>query len=420
MKKNLLIITVILFCIFMTGCSRSEPTNERMAFSTDKMGYTDEGFVFTRGDNILRYFDIGSGMETVLCARPDCRHKPIEEGRDRECYADYQGGVDAAFIYDGRLYVIAPRIDENGYAGDFLNKTLYVSEAGGTNRRSLAELENVGNILSCTVNDNYLAVTSYIDLDSIVIIGATEADEELRSSLPERCAAVTIIDLGNGKTARLQYERGFGITANTPYVENGSVTFKLSYITEDIFSGLDEKIGEMTEEELDAAMFELNEKMKDYMAAELVRYDIKSGTEETIWSGASVAAVDYGHALTSDERARYYVVDLSDANAEALDEKFNGYSGVICDTGIMLYKYESGVNSYPAFFYDFETKKVSESGEYPAGCSINGVTDNIVYILCFEDNGDQFYGWVDKADFFSGKIDSTDKINQLGGFYEFN
>ncbi len=424
MKRKIFakILALLFAVVTITGCGSSAQNDNPPRVITGGIaggfGYSDEGFIFANEDRLLRYYDLKSGEKTVLCARPDCKHERVRDG-ERECYADYQGYAETAFMYGGKLYVIARQ--STGSAADIFNKTLYVSDPGGTNRQTLAELENVGFIYGCTANDNFLAITSYIDMGSVNIIGSTDASSELENAFPDRCVVLTTIDLGSGKTKRLQFERDFEVASGTPWVENGSVTFQLNYLTEDLFAGVDEKRDELTEEEFNALVFEIGDKMQDCLAAELVRYDPKVETTENLWTGYSVDGIDHGYALTSDKDGRHYVIDLSDGSAEALDEKFNGYSGDFCDSGIMLCKYERGAKTFPAYFYDFKTKTISEKGVIPANCNVISVGENIVYTLCFDDGGSaDFYGWASKEDFFGGKTDSTEKLNRLGDCYDFN
>lgn len=419
MKRKFFALVLAMLCIIMSaGCDNSSACNDQPRVLTREFGYSDEGFIFANEDGLLRYYDMKSGEKTVLCARPDCKHERVRDG-ERECYADYQGYADAAFMYGGKLYVIAQQ--STGNSADIFNKTLYVSDPGGTNRKTLAELENVGHIYSCAANDNILAITSYIDMGSVNIIGETDASSELEKAFPDRCVVVTIVGLDTGKTKRLQFERDFEIAAGSPCIKDGCVTFSLNYLTEDLYAGLDEKRDELTEEEFDALVFEIGDKMQDCLAAELIRYDPKAETTETLWTGYSVDGADYGYALTSDKDGRHYVIDLSDGSAEALDEKFNGYSGDFCDSGIMLCKHERGAKTFPAYFYDFKTKKISEKGVVLANCNVISVGVNIVYTLYYDDGGSaDFYGWASKEDFFGGKIDSTEKLNRLGDYYNFN
>lgn len=423
MKRKFFALVFAMLCVIMiAGCDNTSAGDDQPRVITGGVaggfGHSDDGFIFANEDRLLRYYDMKSGEKTVLCARPDCKHERVRDG-ERECYADYQGYAETAFMYGGKLYVITGQ--STGNAADIFNKTVYVSDPGGTNRQTLAELENVGNIYGCTANDNILAITSYIDMGSVSIIGNTEASDELESAFPDRCVVVTTVNLETGKTKRLQFERDFDVSSGVPWVENGSVTFPLNCLTEDLFAGLDEKREEMTEEEFDALLSEIGDKMQDCMAAELVRYNIKNDTTETIWTGRSVDGLDYDHTLISDKDRRHYVIDLSDGSAEALGEKFNDYRGVFCDSGIMLYNYERGAATYPAYFYDFKTKTISENGVYPANCSIISVGNNIVYTQCFNDSGGaDFYGWAAKEDFFGGKIDSLEKLNRLGDYNDFN
>lgn len=420
MKRNPFVIILAIFCIIVanTGCGSSAPNDNSPRVLTGKFGYSDEGFIYANEDCLLRYYDMESGEKTVLCARPDCKHERVRDG-ERECYADYQGYAEMAFMYGGKLYVIAQQ--STGNSADIFNKTLYVSDPGGTNRKTLTELENVGNIYGCTANENLLAITSYIDMGSVSIIGNTDASSELEKAFPDRCVIVTIVDLSTGKAKRLQFERDFDVSAGLPCIKDGCVTFSLNYLTEDLYAGLDEKREELTEEEFDALVFEIGDKMQDCLAAEIVRYDPKAETTETIWTGYYVDEIDHGYALTSDKDGRHHVIDLSDGSAEALDEKFNGYIGDFCDSGIMLYKYERGAKTFPAYFYDFKTKTISEKGVVLANCNVISVGANIVYTLCYGDGGSaDFYGWVSKEDFFGGKIDSLEKIYRLGDYYDFH
>ncbi|MDE6580356.1 MAG: hypothetical protein K2K41_07470 [Ruminiclostridium sp.] len=142
------LITAILLCAVLAGCSNTVPSHEiplensncpisTMRTGTERQGIksmgngfecTQDGSYFMYdefgGGSWLLYIDHGSDTVFKLCGRPDCTHT------DSECNAFFKGAYGICY-YDGFLYTININ-QENPF--DLTNKDIIRMNLDGTER----------------------------------------------------------------------------------------------------------------------------------------------------------------------------------------------------------------------------------------------------------------------------------------------
>lgn len=154
-RKRQKVKRILFFCIGLLAilghcsCSGKNTVVSTDWYSTYNMdSYSNKGY-FYYDNGYIRYADIESKQDVLICDNPDCKH-------DRgNCPAHF----DALFMYgiiyeDDKLYFVSEYGSEK--LGQFF---FYQSDVNGENRKKLGTIENVQFIHGIQYYDNYILIS---------------------------------------------------------------------------------------------------------------------------------------------------------------------------------------------------------------------------------------------------------------------
>lgn len=193
--------------IGLCSCSgRDAAVSTDWYITYDMYSYSDKGF-FYYDNNYIRYADIESRQDVLICDNPDCKH-------DRtNCSAAFDSLMYGIIHENNNLYFIT------NYGADKLGQFFfYQSDVNGENRKKLGTIENVQYIHGIQYYDNYILISFY-----------NTFDDNLKE-MHQRQTGIYLYDRTENKGRILFSEKATDAFINSMTVINDTVYFTYFYI----------------------------------------------------------------------------------------------------------------------------------------------------------------------------------------------
>ena len=272
MKKNkqrwiviaaaaVLVVTAVVL-VAVTRNRKKKPASEEdfMYVKYSSYSYSEHLVLCFDHENRLHMIDTDSGKDMVCCDRPNCTHEGASMKNPKpSCPAVFPGFLptSGAVLRNGHLYLVG------NMTGEDLFKTQYLYEAdpNGENRKSIATLDNVQDVMAVLFRDKY-AIGVYLNTVELDENGMIISDNKIREG------GIFVIDLENHKVQMGELYSGRQSDIDGLYYENGAVYYGINRFLEDLST---EEIMEIyANVGGEAAMY-------DHRVFEVYRYDIADG-----------------------------------------------------------------------------------------------------------------------------------------------
>jgi len=272
MKKNkkrwiviaaaaVLVVTAVVL-VAVTRNRKKKPASEEdfMYVKYSSYSYSEHLVLCFDHENRLHMIDTDSGKDMVCCDRPNCTHEGASVKNPKpSCPAVFPGFLptSGAVLRNGHLYLVG------NMTGEDLFKTQYLYEAdpNGENRKNIATLDNVQDVMAVLFRDKY-AIGVYLNTVELDENGMIISDNKIREG------GIFVIDLENHKVQKGELYSGRQSEIDGLYYENGAVYYGINRFLDDLST---EEIMEIyANVGGEAAMY-------DHRAFEVYRYDIADG-----------------------------------------------------------------------------------------------------------------------------------------------
>lgn len=272
MKKNkqrwiviaaaaVLVVTAVVL-VAVTRNRKKKPASEEdfKYVKYSSYSYSEHLVLCFDHENRLHMIDTDSGKDMVCCDRPNCTHEGASMKNPKpSCPAVFPGFLpkSGAVLRNGHLYLVG------NMTGEDLFKTQYLYEAdpNGENRKSIATLDNVQDVMAVLFRDKY-AIGVYLNTVELDENGMIISDNKIREG------GIFVIDLENHKVQKGELYSGRQSEIDGLYYENGAVYYGINRFLEDLST---EEIMEIyANVGGEAAMY-------DHRVFEVYRYDIAAG-----------------------------------------------------------------------------------------------------------------------------------------------
>ena len=154
-KVVILLMISVLFC----SCKEETPVDSWEAVVGMGHCYMNEG-VIGANDHILRFYDVQSGQDVALCAKPNCEHLGASSTNPSpECNAYLGSYPDMAAIVGGQLYCVIQEEFTWDKPEGLFQKYLYRAEVDGTNRKEIAKFSDAQVSATADYGEGYFVYT---------------------------------------------------------------------------------------------------------------------------------------------------------------------------------------------------------------------------------------------------------------------
>lgn len=404
MKKNkqrwiviaaaaVLVVTAVVL-VAVTRNRKKKPASEEdfKYVKYSSYSYSEHLVLCFDHENRLHMIDTDSGKDMVCCDRPNCTHEGASMKNPKpSCPAVFPGFLptSGAVLRNGHLYLVG------NMTGEDLFKTQYLYEAdpNGENRKSIATLDNVQDVMAVLFRDKY-AIGVYLN--------TVELDENgmiINNNI--RDGGIFVINLENHKVQMGEVYSGRQADIEGLYYENGAVYYGINCFLDDLST---EEIMEIyANVGGEAAMY-------DHRAFEVYRYDIADGKTTLL---KTLDHVMYPQMLDGDvyyvTPEGFYVYDSGSGETSKLpierDER-EPY-GLFAKSEKAFYYSLSVPGSDEVTTYRLEGGKVYEVLKKTRGgsyLSVVMICGESVYVNYDDENGRLCLGVLSLDDYNHGKV----------------
>ena len=192
-KVVILLMISVLFC----SCKEETPVDSWEAVVGMGHCYMNEG-VIGANDHILRFYDVQSGQDVALCAKPNCEHLGASSTNPSpECNAYLGSYPDMAAIVGGQLYCVIQEEFTWDKPEGLFQKYLYRAEVDGTNRKEIAKFSDAQVSATADYGEGYFVYTY-------------RNTEDVEGNTLEQCrAGIYLVDLKEEKTEQIAVYDGY-------------------------------------------------------------------------------------------------------------------------------------------------------------------------------------------------------------------
>ena len=272
MKKNkqrwiviaaaaVLVVTAVVL-VAVTRNRKKKPASEEdfKYVKYSSYSYSEHLVLCFDHENRLHMIDTDSGKDMVCCDRPNCTHEGASAQNPKpSCPAVFGGikGLNGPVLHNGHLYVVGNMTNDDVFKTQFL----YEADPNGENRKSIATLDNVQDVMAVLFRDKY-AIGVYLNTVELDENGMIISDNKIREG------GIFVIDLENHKVQKGELYSGRQSEIDGLYYENGAVYYGINRFLEDLST---EEIMEIYANiGGEAAVY-------DHRVFEVYRYDIADG-----------------------------------------------------------------------------------------------------------------------------------------------
>ncbi len=267
MKKKAFVFLFLFLAFVSAGCSsketlrnneKRETSGNQVIFYNPYVSYTPKGACLIIDDTAY-IWDVENGEKVALCTKPNCLHNVHILNSEEPCDAYLGRNPGFLFIDDNNEFFISAKDPDKS---DIFDKELYIADLDGKNRRQLAELDNVQNIVCGAYEDNLLAIG--------YIASVEKTDDSNIKELDKRRAGIFIINISTGEKERITEIEEYDATCYNLYISNGKIYYMFNYLKEKVeYSGHENE--------------EYFEKIKNAQIQKICCYDMESQKESVIW-----------------------------------------------------------------------------------------------------------------------------------------
>lgn len=371
MKRKIIFVMLLLETILLNSCAGKEGKQNEINGSSewvtlwDRYTYGDAG-VFYADNTYLRFLDPGSGLDVLICDRPDCSH---QKG---DCPAEFNAMIAAAAWENGHLTLVTD-YKANRYGEMFL----YECDTNGENRRQIAALGDMEHIYGAHFTEDY-----------IVMSWQNQYDDNMQPlEMPE--TGVTLYDR-NTKESRIIWNlKAVGALTYQPIYEEDAVYWISLYY-------------DITQKELLAHETD-RDYMDDHLRVELYRYDMADGRTEVLAEGMdnlAYAIVEGGIFIERNDGL--YLYHTEERTEEWIGEGMRTISTFLEGQQI-LSKYEQGTWCF--YLYEEESGEITELGSSNS-CNLSAVFEQTSYLRYAAEDGRTSMAFLDTSKLLNGELDS--------------
>ena len=407
MKKNkqrwiviaaaaVLVVTAVVL-VAVTRNRKKKPASEEdfMYVKYSSYSYSEHLVLCFDHENRLHMIDTDSGKDMVCCDRPNCTHEGASMKNPKpSCPAVFPGFLptSGAVLRNGHLYLVGNMTGEDL----FITQYLYEADPNGENRKSIATLDNVQDVMAVLFRDKY-AIGVYLNTVELDENGMIISDNKIREG------GIFVIDLENHKVQMGELYSGRQSDIDGLYYENGAVYYGINRFLEDLST---EEIMEIyANVGGEAAMY-------DHRVFEVYRYDIADGKTTLL---KTLDHVMYPQMLDGDvyyvTPEGFFVYDGQSGETTKLPMEWDGRRvpyGLFFKSSSAFYYALSDSDTAEVTTYRLEDGKVNEVSKKRRGGSTFSVVmicGDSVYIDYDDENGRLCLGVMSLDDYNHGKQD---------------
>lgn len=285
MRKFFFGIFLILATIGLVGCGLisnnkiedGEMSEYKSFIFDDGSSLSSKGYVYN--DKVVHFVDVDSGVDVVLCSKPDCNHTIRSK-----CDGFLSDQVIMEYIFGDKLIFVA--IDE-GIASnvDVLNdKFVFSADLDGKNKKKICEINGVQSIVRGTVKGSWLTFTYINSFDT------DNMNEVALQKLDKNKSGVYMVNVETGEVKHIEEIEDYGAQCYMAYMTEDKVFYINSFYNEPINYKEYEEAGKLDE---------YWQKTGDALRQNLYCYEIDTGEKTLIWDGR------HEHIYGNDEYIYY-------------------------------------------------------------------------------------------------------------------
>lgn len=376
--KNTLLGIGLIFILSLYGCGKkgaAVSTDWYCTYNNDS--YSDSGY-FYYDNNFIRYADVESKQDVLICDNPDCRHNKSS------CSAAFDATFMHGIIYeDNKLYFIS------NYEADKLGViNFYQSDVNGENRKKLGTFENIQYIQGVQYYDNY-----------ILIIFINSFDDNLED-MDQREAGVYLYDRVENRGKVLFLEKATDACINSVAVIDDTVYFTYFY-------------NELESEQI--MEYATNpDYIWNYAHSDLYSVQLEGDKAEKLITNAD----SNGYIKGKGDRLFYFKDDIFymyDVPNEEETIIFNNELTTVptFDNIPTVFRgYDSETKEH--IYYQYEDKNsIKEIGRSATDFSPIAVFHDVTYVWYFGEDGNGSRGFFKTDDFLNGKYANFNQFDIL-------
>jgi len=400
---SLIVFIVILTAIFLyikrrnNGIGYANPRIEQVEMSfAGPMAFTNRGIIYFGNNNLINFTDINSGLNVVLCDKPNCEHLPASSTNpDPTCNAVIEGGASIITIYSDKIYFIGwvknERISTHG---------LYVLDLNGSNRKCVAIIENALSIYNPKITNNKL-----------IFVYKNSQDTETLEMKEKDTVGIVCIDLTTYKVIYLHEKEGYGADISKFYYSSNDekIIYEFSYAEEDVLKDFTKENGYnvIPPDSLVQLAISLR-------ASEIYSYDLNGSEETFMYKRES----DYAFLVTgekayydlgkwpSPKRGHYEYDFATGVTAEFPYGIGDIYASIRDGSNLLISTWIR--NDEPLdYFYSLglESNELKKLGSLPYQAMFAAATMDYIYLGAKYEGTDWYYV-MEKDDFYKGDMSS--------------
>lgn len=390
MKRFISILSIVLITLTITSCfsknENKETKNEKTA--VDIFGYssfTDNSMIYIN-NRILHFLDTNSKQDTVVCNKPQCKHlyPSREELETNSINCDgYVGDSYGFVIYNDYLYYISN-------TDSILTKEFYRCNKDGSNKKLLATIENVPELIYFYLQDDHMFISYREDCD------------EHGKELDKTETGIINLDLKEEKAEKIPLKNDYSSIVSNIHYYNNKIYFSYNYSTKKIE---EEELPDIESPDYEPAILK-------FMKNEIDCYDPKTKKVNKILDLKKHSEIFFGenYFAICDRDGTIKYLNLDDNEIKTIDGKYKDCSVIFYDNNLMIIDYKN-LNMKKYSIKDkkiIENIKMEDNNFSVPPC----FTDNYAYYLCHDSDDEYYDGRISKEDFFKGKTKKVELLNK--------
>lgn len=409
MRSGVLVILIVITLIFLCGCGRSEKTVQQMNCEQVIFGtagsYCEQGYCYADMGGMAHFVDPYTGKTSVICSRPNCEHKKASGLNPTSVCDAYLGYMpESLFVADDNEFFLQKHEYDGVHTKGLYDLSLVRADINGSNRKVIAELENVQHTTS-TAYGNGIFAMGYQLRNDIETVG-----NGVEGNLDRFISGVYMIDTRDGSKKKIREIEGYQALCTNIHIIGDRLYYQVTYQKDYIDY-------EKSLSENPTIRAEFEKEIQEKSVNELYYYDIPSNTE-TCYLKTSVcspyATADRILYRTDGGIPVYYVAgekkDLKNIKelTDLLDYSNHELTCVYLREGSILCVVDGEVKEYSV-----KTGEISDFADGKLngkGVMITAETDNLTYYFIYVGDGRMELHCVEKEQFNKGDISLAVKI----------
>lgn len=356
--------------------SKDSSKNSNVDWYTDytNASYTEDG-IFYFEDNYLRYSDVETGLDVLVCDKIDCKHN--KESCSAAFDASFLSGVK---IEGDKLNFLTD------YQADKMGTLFYYeSDINGENRKKLATIDNVQYISGIQYYKQYIIAT-YLNT----------FDENL-NNLDGVKAGILILDRDTNSSKIIFEKQNSNASIVSFGVNDDVIYFTYGY-------------NELTPEEVQSHADDF-EYIQKHWRSGLYSVSIQDGSEsELVEAAEEVGSLPIYENIvfyTKDEST--YSYDVTTKETTMIHKENLIKTPSFMEGKVVFYNYDNKTGENIYYVYHPETNKMEEIGRIKGYIPIS-IMNDITYVYYYDDSGNGSRGYIKTEDFLNGNFTDFHKL----------